>query len=502
MNSWNRQHPIAIFISFLNNLKEMIITFIAVIIFGQAQAGGSTFYIVFFSLILIISLGNGIIRWWTFRYQLFENEIKIKHGLIFRKNRYIRKEKIQSIDINAKLLQRIFGLVEVRIETAGGGDEPEFKITALKKHEAAMIKEQLLRVVESPKELNDDEMTGPLDEKEEAEEVHEEQTQEQVQEKEHEEIRQYKWMLSNPRLVIAAMTSSGVGIAATFVAAIMSQVQQFIPNRLYEQVIGFVIHHSILFIGSWVVFILFIAWVITVIRTLLKYGMFSVTKRGSEIHISRGVVEKRQLTLSDHKITAVRIVQNLLRQPFGFVAVYVESAGGGSKEEDLSTILIPMCKRNEVEGLLQELLPDYDVSSVYETLPGKSLRRYMIRLIVPSLIAASVFTYFIPYGWLAFILPLLAALLGYWQYKDAGLHVNDQFLFLRSRSFVKTEFILPRKRIQSMDMSQHYLQKIDHLFSLHVSVLSSITGKTFLLRHISGEQSNRTLNWYSYERNK
>jgi len=50
MNEWNRQHPAAIFISFLSNLKQMIVTLIAVFIFGQSAQGISgIFYLLFFS---------------------------------------------------------------------------------------------------------------------------------------------------------------------------------------------------------------------------------------------------------------------------------------------------------------------------------------------------------------------------------------------------------------------------------------------------------------------
>lgn len=43
--------------------------------------------------------------------------------------------------------------------------------------------------------------------------------------------------------------------------------------------------------------------------------------------IERGLIEKRQLTLAYRRITAVRIIKSIIRQPFGFVSVYVESAG-------------------------------------------------------------------------------------------------------------------------------------------------------------------------------
>ncbi|UTR09681.1 PH domain-containing protein [Evansella sp. LMS18] len=502
MNKWRRQHSAAIFIGFLSNLKEVFITMIAVLIFGQSsQAGGALFYTILFAGILIVSLVSGIIKWWTFRYQLLEDELQVRQGLIFRKKRYIRKERVQSIDINANLLQRLFELVELRIETAGGGGEPEFRLIALGKEEAAAIKRELLIKEHSPvSETDESETSAVLTEETETDSASETPAvmDDEIPETEEEEGT-YKWKLSPQRLIAAALTSSGIGIAATFVAAIVSQVQQFIPPFLYERMIGWIIHSSVMLIGFWIVVILLIGWLITIIRTVLKYGYFTIRKKDDEIHISRGVLEQRQLTLSANKITAVRLVQNLLRQPFGYTAVYVESKGGGRKDEDLSTILIPLCKMKEVDTLLSDILPEYAVKREYSSLPKESLRRYMLRLLMPALAAAALITYFAPFGWISLFLPVVAAAYGYWQYIDAGIGNGSGMVWIRSRSVARSEVIVPRKRIQAMTSTQNILQKFDDLFTIHVSIITSIVGKTFSLKHIGKEQRDNQFQWYSYE---
>ncbi|PYZ94566.1 hypothetical protein CR194_03260 [Salipaludibacillus keqinensis] len=513
MNEWKRQHPAAIFISFLNNLKQMIITLIAVFIFGQSsQAASPVFYSILFSGILLFSISQGFISWWKFYYHLKEDELLIKQGLIFRKNRYIRKDRIQSIDINAKLVQRLFGLVEVRIETAGGGSEPEFRIIALKREEAEEIKRQLLTKYEkkSPLSLEQIESETFIEEnpfwflqRDEKDLSHEREEKAETNASiDEDETPEFKWELGSRRLLIAALTSSGVGIAATFIAAVVSQAPQFLPEWLIDHVIGWFIHSSILLIGGTLVSILFAAWLFTLVGTILKYGFFTLKKRKDDIHISRGVLEQRQLTLNATRITAVRIVQSPIRQLFDYVSIYVESAGGGTKEEDLSTILTPLCKRNEVEGIVAEIIPEFAFTPQYEGLPKESLRRYMIKLIVPSLLVAGVVTYFVPYGWISVFLPVIAALLGYVQYRSAGITQYNDFLCIRSRAIAKSEVYLPRRRIQDMESSQNILQKFDDLYTIHVAVLTTMVGKTFSLRHISKQQMKQNELWYSYEATK
>ncbi len=470
----------------------MIITLIVLFFFGTSQTANPWFYGIAFSALLLFSFVSGFIHWLTFRYQLDDQELHIKHGLIFRKKRYIHQDRVQSIDLNAKLIQRLFNLVEVKIETAGGGEEPEFRIVALNKEEAGQIRYELLHRKAHFGE-NEEQLSPPEDSASWSIQEDEDKVKDEVD---------YRWGLSTKRLVIAAITSSGIGVAATFVAAIFSQIQQFVPESWYETAAGFVLQSSLILLISFVVLVLLIGWLIRIISTILKYGQFKIEKTGSDVVISRGVLEQRQLTINTQRITAIRLVQNMLRQPFGYASVYLETAGGGTKDEDLSTILIPLCKESEVRAHLQEIAPDFAFERPLTRLPKKSMKRYMVRLTVPVLLAAAVATYFVDYGAYSLIAIGFALGLGYWQYKDAGIGVNDHFLWMRTRKVVRTTVIVPRKRIQSVEITSNPLQRMDELTTIEVSILTSILGKTFSLKHLSENQAMKYFQWYSYEKEK
>lgn len=521
MNNWKRQHPVTILVYFINALRQLIITMVAVVVIGNTGEGlASGFYFLFFMLILGVSGISAAISWWKFEYSLFPQELRIRQGLIFRKNRFIRKERVQSIDFNAHLVQRLFGLVEVRIETAGGGSEPEFRLVALTREEAVQIKRELREktspsvadqeqdVKEQRSELAEEQQITNKDRQSEPElpswigdyvEYDDKEIDYDWDDLEEENIEaDYEWKLTPGRLAAAAMTASGVGLAATFLTAIVSQVPQFLPAWMFNAALSWFLASSVTFILSILVMILFVAWVFTSIGAMIRYGKFTLKKWGNEIHISRGLLEKRQLTIKANRVTAVRIVQNPIRQLFGYYAVYIESAGGGTKEEDFSTILIPMATYREIQSLLDRTLPEFSYERQYAGLPGKSLRRYMIKLIVPSLIFAGAAVYFLPLGWLAFILPLLGALLGYIQYRAAGLGFQQDHLQLRYRVIDVTELLIPKYRIQAMESNQNPLQRLDDLYTIQVSVLSSIMGKSFQLRHIHISQRETAFRWYSY----
>jgi putative membrane protein len=69
-----------------------------------------------------IGIAVGYWIWWRTRYVIDASEVRVESGLIWRNSRRVPFERIQSIDIAEPLLARVFGLAELRIDSAGGSD--------------------------------------------------------------------------------------------------------------------------------------------------------------------------------------------------------------------------------------------------------------------------------------------------------------------------------------------------------------------------------------------
>jgi len=95
--------------------------------------------------ILLFIFIQGVGHWLTFKYQIVNEELYIQRGIFIKKKRYIQQKKVQSIDVTAGVFQRLFGLVKIKIETAGGGSEPEVHLIAISKDEASAIRAHLLK---------------------------------------------------------------------------------------------------------------------------------------------------------------------------------------------------------------------------------------------------------------------------------------------------------------------------------------------------------------------
>lgn len=73
--------------------------------------------------VLVLILVGGSIDWWFTRYSLDDLAIHRRSGFLFKKNRTIRLESVQSVDISRPLVTRLLGLSELRFEVADGSSE-------------------------------------------------------------------------------------------------------------------------------------------------------------------------------------------------------------------------------------------------------------------------------------------------------------------------------------------------------------------------------------------
>ncbi|WP_417898252.1 PH domain-containing protein [Bacillus haimaensis] len=490
MSEKRRMHLAVIAVSVFKRMKSIVLPFLFLIFIGVKDGETLGLLLTGAGLVVVFAATSGwsVAEWYRFYYWVEDGELRIENGVFVRQRRFIPQERIQTIDTSEGIIQRIFGLVKVQVETAGGGTEAEAVLSAVTKEEAERLRDVLLKkgpaisVVDGQVEV----MGGDLG----------------AFRVEETEISKPTYTIAWKSLFLVGTTSGGIGVVLSAVVAFISQLDQFIP---YEEVVDrfdLVLQTSVYFIASVAFFVLLLSWLISIAMTMIKYGNFTVIKLGDELLISRGIIEKRQLTIPLGRIQAIRISQNLLRQPFGLATVYVESAGGaGGKESDFSTILFPLVDVKEVGGLLQDFTPEYNMQNCIQPLPKRSLPRYLIRLIIPALLLSSVVAYFFqPYGLFAFILVGLAGALGYGQYSAGGWNIRGSQLQLSYRLVNKNIVLVHKKRVQAFEWKESEFQKRQHLQTIYASIKSSVSSKSFRVVDVEKEDSVKIFDWYTYEK--
>src|SRR5699024_5746957 len=136
--------------------------------------------------------------------------------------------------------------------------------------------------------------------------------------------------ISFSRLLLAGITSGGLGIIIGFIVVGLSEFDELIPEMVYNYTYEWLVTASIIFIVLIILGVLAIIWLLSILWTLLRYGKFTIRRTEDELFITRGLLERKQLTIPLHRIQAIGIEENILRQPFGYAFIFAEIAGGNT----------------------------------------------------------------------------------------------------------------------------------------------------------------------------
>ena len=458
-------------------MKELIIPFLIFVVFGSKSGG---FQLIISTVLIVFILINGILSWLRFTYRLEENELRLEYGVFVRKKRDIPFERIQSLDLSEGILQRPFGLVKVKVETAGTslGNGAEAVLTAISKEEAVLIQQTMLSAKE-PKNVDSV----------------------QVEDKKIEIRKEERiYQISMRELLLLATTSGGIGVVFSAVIAFVSQFEDIIPfEKIFRGFENF-IANGVVFM-TFLVFIGFLlAWAIALFGTMMKYAHFTVKKTEKDLIITNGLLERRQLTIPLHRIQAIQISENLIRQLLGYSTVYIESAGGSAQDSNSSRVMIlPIIKRKKIEEILSPYLVDYSFTPSISPAPKRALKRYMIRgLLVAAPFVAIPIALFRPLGYVAIVFAFIALFFSYLKYKDAGWSIDQQQLTLRFRSMSKNTIFMKRNRIQSLRMRKSFFQSKKDLASIGAIVMSGSGGTGGTVVDLEEKDVKDIYEWYSY----
>ncbi|WP_409303953.1 PH domain-containing protein [Peribacillus sp. SCS-155] len=487
MSKEKRLHPIAAVSNAFKLIKESFLPLIALLVFGGDRHGPSALLDIFLVPSLVAGLiVYGILNWYRFTYRIEDREIRIESGVLFKKKRYIRFERIHSIDVSEGILQRLFGLVKVKIETAGNkGGRAEAELTAISKAEAVEIDRLFFQVkyAASDPVLDADHMSS---------------------ETQHEHSKSEPgtniFSLSFRKLLLMAATSGGVGVVFSGTVAFISQFDEIIPFDAVFKGFAQFAKSSVLTISLMLFIGLVLAYFAAAVGVLLRYAHFTVWKKDEDIIITRGLLERRQLTIPIKKIQGIRITENLMRQPLGYATVYVEYAGGSVLDKESANIMLfPIIKKETLADLVQQTTGDYKADSELNPVPARSFSRYIWRKGILALPLAAVCSIlYWPWGLITFVSLLpLAALWGYFCYKDAGWLLNGSQLQLRYRFLSRQTVVLRKNRIQSMDFESNWFQQKRQLSSLSATVATGAAPRTGEVKDVDLADSLKIKAWFS-----
>lgn len=475
---YKRQHPITM-------LLELKITdFIPLIIFMFSLNGKFPFWYLIPAAFGLLTVFSAFEKWYYTTYWVENNVLHVKQGLFVKKESYLNKERVQTINTSSNVLYQMLGLKKIQIETAGGGDDAEVSLAGITAEEAT----ELIALLNEP----------TLEVK--AEETLDEAVEHTV-EKEivTEEKQSTEYKLTWKEILLASVTSGQFGLLFSLIFFVYHQVDEYIPKWIENGVKSYVMEHDIYGWIFMVAILIVLSWIISTIGYALKHGNFTVNRRNDEVRIAQGLLERKELVLKLHRIQGITIKEGIFRQMFGYCAVQVEVIQGkGLGDEKEKVTLHPIIRKERVQQLLADLQLPYELNTNIISLPKAALRRYLIdsfiffAMLAIPLIGISI--YFEKHFIMLALIPLaiLIFTLGYATFKTNGYSVNGEQITLVYRSVGKYTGLVRRRHVQSMEKTQSYFQRRANLCTYKFSNASS----NYKLEHTRVEDAKRMQDWY------
>ena len=91
----------------------------------------------------LLRAGLSVLSWAFTRYRIDDGEVRLDSGVLFRRSRRVRIDRLQAIDIVQPLLGRALGLAELKLDMAGGA-EGRVRLGYLRLEEAQQLRASLL----------------------------------------------------------------------------------------------------------------------------------------------------------------------------------------------------------------------------------------------------------------------------------------------------------------------------------------------------------------------
>ncbi len=478
-----RLHPFTLLFATISVARRLILP---AVVGGISRADGDAGRLVGWvvGILAIPAFVIAALRYATFRYRLGPDELVIDSGVLRRQHRVIPLVRVQNIDLRESALQRVCGVVELRVETAGSGSGAEASLEVLGRSEAEQLRTELLARRRMSREQagrhqgeGEGEGEGELDAAS-ASEAGEESPPVHV-----------LAHLGTARLAAAGATANEAGFIAAVLAAGLQFVDDFALERylpvlaIQERLESATVTGAVLVIALALLTLLMLGWVVSIVGAVVGYHDFTLERIGGELRKRHGLLGRRQTTIPLERVQGLRIEESLLRRPLHLAALKIETAGGSPREQQKrgAETFVPIASSADVPALVRGVFADLDVGSArfLRVHPRSRQRAFMrhafVALVVLGFSAVvSLVQTGVVSSTFAWWVPLLGAAWGLaaWQYRHRGYALLPGYVLARAGVLNRITWIVPDRKIQTVHRVATPFQRRHGLSTLVIDTAS------------------------------
>jgi putative membrane protein len=485
-----RLHPAALLFDAGRRFVSLA-TYGTAVLFFAARAE-EAWYLVF----LLPPFFQALLRFATFRYGFAAGELVIREGVIIRNVRHVPYARIQNIDTLQGPLHRLFGVVEVRLETAAG-KEPEAVFRVITSAQLAELRTRVFARPARPEGRADAAPDAP-------------RSADEAFARAADAPAPFFRMRPLDVLLFGLLEQRGLVLLGGALVALRELGD---PDRIRARLgpelerasesartLGW--HGWVLLAGG-----LFVLLQLgTVLWAVLTLHGFRIERRGDDLRTTCGLLTRQTASLPRARVQFLDVHQGLLQRLLARMSLRAASAGGDSTSETqvARKWLVPLCRRDELSRILAEVQPEADFERVaWRGVHPRAARRMAVRWLLLLLPLAVLSTGRAPLGSSPLVIALtitliwgtavgLALLLARTRARTLAWGLGERAVFLRDGLLARRLACVRFEKIQSVTLAQTPLDRRAGMARVRIDTAgAAASGQRFVVPFLGLREARR-----------
>ncbi|NGY38738.1 PH domain-containing protein [Flavobacterium sp. XN-5] len=407
-------------------------------------------YLLLGSILVVIIIGIvAYLKYLNFTFYLDKEneEFIISEGILNKTKTIIQLDKIQQVDINQSLIQRLIGVYELNVDTAGSAKK-EGKIKAISHSLALVLKERL---------LESDKKTAFLSE---------EQVVMETESAEKDSFIKISF-LSLLKVGITSNYVKTLGLILAFFMTVYENSKNFLAESEFkeEQFDAYVAQRSV--ISSIVLFFIVmfaLVLIINLLRVVFKYFDYKVAKQNGSLFLTFGLLSTKNTIVKPEKVQITTITSNYFQKKMNILEIKIKQATSSDKENSKTVIEIPGCNKTEKEAIFDLLFGKIPQKGVvlkpnYRKLVFSIFLSMLLPVIAFFAFAKFIQPAFFDYAYGVLLYLLFVGVIVYFGFQNNRLYINDDFIIKQVGAWDIDNMIIEPSKIQAITTSQLFWHK-------------------------------------------
>ncbi|WP_457319287.1 PH domain-containing protein [Stenotrophomonas sp. P5_B8] len=448
-----RLHPWSWLFVLLMQLRQFLLPLVALVVFGNRGDRDEMWSYLAALIVIAVLVGISILQYLTYRYRIGRDGISVRSGVISRNRREIPFARIHNVVVHQNPLHRLFGVAELRLESAGG-HRPEAEMRVLKLSQALAL-EQLVRhrgqeadAVATPTG-NENAPAAPIDDV---------------------LLRLSLWdvvrlgLLSNRGWVV---------VLAAFGASYQFFPRGTVSDAIEQggrQAFGYASHlHPATWVWAVVAVVMVIGFwlmlrVLSVVLALLRYYGFQLSEHERRLTVVSGLLTRLRSSVARRRIQAWTLRESTLQRWAGRRHLRIDIAAGAAVDNERRDLreLAPLATPQACDALVQHLLPQLEWPPArWQPVQQRGWWRLSLGAFVwlPVVAAAAVWNGY-PGGALILLWLPWSAFRAHRQMARIGYHLDDQYVAVRGGWWQRWWRFAELDKLQSLRLSRSPLDRL------------------------------------------